>query len=37
MDYSVIAACKGLICFIDFSLGRLPESAASHLSPDFQQ
>lgn len=33
MDYCVIAACEGLICFIDFSLGRLPESAASHLSP----
>lgn len=32
MDYCVIAACEGLICFIDFSLGRLPEFAASHLS-----
>lgn len=32
MDYSVIAASEGLICFIDFSLGRLPEFAVSHLS-----
>lgn len=32
MDYCVIAASEGLICFIDFSLGRLPEFAASHLS-----
>lgn len=32
MDYCVIATCEGLICFIDFSLGRLPEFAASHLS-----
>lgn len=31
MDYYVTAACKGLICFIDFSLGRMPASAASHL------
>lgn len=33
MDYSVTAACEGLICFIDFSLGRMPASAASHLFP----
>lgn len=32
MDYCVTAACEGLICFIDFSLGRMPASAASHLS-----
>lgn len=31
MDYCVTAACEGLICFIDFSLGRMPASAASHL------
>lgn len=30
MDYCVTAACEGLICFIDFSLGRMPASAASH-------
>lgn len=33
MDYSVTAACEGLICFIDFSLGKMPASAASHLFP----
>lgn len=33
MDYCVTAACEGLICFIDFSLGRMPASAASHLFP----
>lgn len=33
MDYCVTAACEGLICFIDFSLGRMPVSAASHLFP----
>jgi hypothetical protein len=33
MDDCVTAACKGLICFIDFSLGRMPAPAASHLFP----